>query len=158
MAFMRHIRSAIAVGTVVGALGLGGLAYASTTGPSSATPAAKTTHAGHATLLRRAIYAQIIVEGKGHTTHTITYERGTFTGISAGALHLTRPDGVLVSAPITTTTKFKGVPQASLVSGMRVRIVERDGSTTSVVGHSPKPSAPKPSASKPVSPSVTASS
>ncbi len=147
---MRHITSAIAIGSVVGALGLGGLAYASTTGSAPAAPATKaktttSTQPKSAKLLHRSIYAQVIVEGKGHTTHTITYERGKFTGISAGALHLTRPDGVQVSAPITTTTKFRRITQASLVSGDLVRIIERDGATTTVIGHAPK-TAPVPKA------------
>jgi hypothetical protein len=136
---MRHIHKAIAVGAAVGVLGLGGAAYASTTG-SSASPASKPAKAKsiHHWLMSRAIYAEVIVEGKGHTTHTFVVERGTFTGISGGDIHLTRPDGVAVSAPVTATTKFAHIPEASLVAGDRVRIIERDGTLLRVVGFAPK--------------------
>lgn len=144
---MRRIPMAIAAGGVVGALGIGGLAYATTTGSSPAATA-KTgpslTHARHARharwgLLHRAIYARVIVEGKGHVAHTFVFERGLFTSISGGAIHLTLPDGTQASAPITSTTRFRRIPEAKLVPGDRVSVTERDGTTTSVVGHAPRP-------------------
>ncbi len=137
---MRRIPTAVAVGAAVGTLGVGGLAYASTAGSGTPanTKASKPRIVRRAALLRRAIYAQVIVEGKGHVAHTITFERGRFTGISAGDLHLSRLDGVQVSAPITAATTFHKIPEASLVAGDRVRIVERDGITTSVTGRAAK--------------------
>ncbi len=83
------------------------------------------------------------MEGRGHITHTFVFERGTFTGISGGDIHLTRPDGVAVSAQITATTKFGHIPEASLASGDRVLVVERDGALLRVVGQAPR-AAPTP--------------
>lgn len=137
---MRHIAKAVAAGAGVGALGLGGLAYASTTGSAPSPP--KLSSHSHAVarlaLLRRAIYAQVIVEGKDHLPHTFVFERGKFTGISGGELNLSRPDGVSASIPISTTTKFVNIPQASLAPGDLVRVVERDGVTIRVFGHVPR--------------------
>lgn len=150
---MRRIPFAIAAGGMVGVLGLGGLAYAATTGSSTGSAAKPATGARSATkahrgrhpyhprwgLLQRAVYAQVVVEGKGHVAHTFVLERGTFTSISGGAIHLTRPDGVTASAPLTAATKFRGLAESSLVLGDRVGVIERDGATITVIGHAPRP-------------------
>lgn len=156
---MRRSVVAISTGALAGALGLGGLAYASTTGgtpggsgatPSTPAPSSKATTGNHAkaqggrlAILRRAVHVDAVLRGKDRTFHTWQLDRGLFSSLSTSAaparITITRADHVTVTAAVTATTKFRGIPENQLASGDRVLIVQRDGTARTVVSRAPAP-------------------
>lgn len=156
---MRRSVVAISTGALAGALGLGGLAYASTTGgvpggsgttPSTPASSSKATtgspakaHGGRLAILRRAVHVDAVLRGKDHTFHTWQLDRGLFTSLSTSAnparITITRADHVTVTAAVTATTKFRGIPESQLASGDRVLVVQRDGAARTVMSRAPAP-------------------
>lgn len=157
---MRRTAVAIAGGTLAGALGLGGLAYASTTGASSGTTAtkavtlasspkatgshpAKKAGGGRLALLRRAVHVEAVLRGPHNTFHTWQLDRGLFASVSTSSapakITITRPDHVSVTATVTAATRFRGIPEGQLASGDRILVLQRDGVARTVVGRPPAP-------------------
>lgn len=136
----------IAVLVLIGAL-LGGGAYAwaqtSDTSPSAPTtapsgqqaPAAqgKGRRAGQANgILRRVVHGDLVVRGKDGFQN-VTYDRGTENGVSDNTLTITRPDGKQVSVKLTSTTRYRGVKDASqLQTGKQTLVLSKDGNALMV--------------------------
>ena len=135
----------LAVLVLIGAL-LGGGAYAwaqtSDTSPSAPTtapsgqqaPAAqgKARRAGQAGILRRIVHGDLVVRGKDGFQN-VTYDRGTENGVSDNTLTITRPDGKKVSVKLTSTTRYRGVKDASqLQTGKQTIVLSKDGNALMV--------------------------
>jgi hypothetical protein len=89
--------------------------------------------AGLRALLKRTIHAQLIVRGKGGQWVTVDFDRGKITTISSSSITITRPDGVSVSAAITTSTSFRRTTESKLGAGDSVAIVQVAGDARFVV-------------------------
>ena len=131
----RRAMAAVAAATASVA-GVGGLAYALTSGGVSASPAAAVSPsgstgasvlaAGGATdqagrrrglrgLVRRAVHVDIVVPKAGGGFRTVDIDRGTVTGLSSTSITVTPPGGrAPVTAAITSATREpKGAPTMS---------------------------------------------
>jgi hypothetical protein len=84
-------------------------------------------------LLSRSVHATLVVKGKGGTYVTLTLDRGTIQSISSTSITILRPDGVSVTAPISTSTKFLRASESSLASGDKVVVVQESGTTRDVI-------------------------
>lgn len=149
--FMRSRAIAVVGGLSVVALAAGGVAYATTpTATGSAPTAASTTAAttaGHPhrqgrrgfwmRIAHRTVHAQIIVKTKtGYKTFEI--DRGIVASVSSSSISLTRPDGPTVSATITSSTRFRGLPESKIHKGDRVIVIQTGGSAVLVGSRAPK--------------------
>jgi hypothetical protein len=90
-------------------------------------------------LMRRSVQDQFTVKGKNNTWVTVNIDRGTVSSISSTSITVSIPDGKTVTAPITSTTKFVGIKEASIVSGDRVIVVEKNNSAVLIGTMKPKP-------------------
>jgi hypothetical protein len=124
------------------ALAAGGVAMAST--PSATKPAAtKTASAAASTssakahitkgelrrltwLARHTVHANLIVD-TAHGYKTVDIDRGALTTATSTGISIVRPDGPTVSATITSSTKFRGIPESQLANGDRVVLVQSHG-------------------------------
>jgi hypothetical protein len=149
---LRSRTLAIAGGLTVVALAAGGVAYATTvTAPSSAPASATATAAKSATageligrpwlrLIRHTVHAQLIVRTK-HGYETVTIDRGTLETVSTTSITIKRPDGPVVSAAISTSTRFRGLAESRLGTGDRVLLVQTGGTAVLIGALPPKTSA-----------------
>jgi hypothetical protein len=80
-------------------------------------------------ILGRAVHGTFIVKGKGGQFQTVTYDRGTESGVDGAKLSIARPDGPTVTVTLTKDTKFKGVSDASGLQAGRPTVVisDKDG-------------------------------
>jgi hypothetical protein len=85
-------------------------------------------------LLGRTDHASLTVRGKGGSWVTVTLDRGTVKSISATSITIVRPDGGTVTAPITSSTKFRRATESSLAAGDKVVVVQEAGTTRFVIG------------------------
>jgi len=142
-------------GAAVVAVAAGGVAMAST--PSTPTSSASSstsasTSAGSAGtavskadarqeirwLARHTVHAELIV----HTSSgykTVDVDRGKLTAGNTKVLTIQRPDGPSVSADITSSTKFRGLPESKLRKGDTVVIVQTGGNAIVVWSRPPAP-------------------
>lgn len=84
-------------------------------------------------LLRRAEHAELIVRGKGGSWVTIVADRGTVTAIGATSIEISRPDGVSVTAALTSSTRFPRGGRQAIAVGDHVVVVQVDGTARLVV-------------------------
>jgi hypothetical protein len=145
--FPRNRALAIAGGVSVVALAAGGVAYATT--PSTPAPAANTPAATVAAtaklglgayrplvrLARHTVHAQLIVKTK-NGYETVIVNKGTLEKVSATSITLKRPDGPVITTYISSSTRFRGLPESELAAGDRVVTVQI-GRTDILVGALP---------------------
>jgi hypothetical protein len=138
---MRTRRTIVAGLIVTAGLGTAGIAYAQNQppDPSMAVVKAAATGApapgaagGKAGVLKGAIHGDLLVRDKDGSTHTVTFDRGKVSSISASSITVQRPDGVSVTDDVTDQTVFNGTPKAQLQAGTPV-IVIADGHTATHV-------------------------
>lgn len=84
-------------------------------------------------LLARSVHASIVVKSKGGGYVTLTLDRGTIQSISSTSITILRPDGVSITAPISSSTKFLRGTESSLAAGAKVVVVQEGGTTRDVV-------------------------
>jgi len=133
---------------LVGALMAGGAyAWAQTSDTSPSAPTSATSpagapsgqqapaaqgKAGRAGILRRVVHGDLVVRGKDGFQN-VTYDRGTEDGVSDNALTITRPDGKKVTVKLTSTTRYRGVKDASqLQAGKQTLVLSKDGNALMV--------------------------
>lgn len=93
--------------------------------PAQQAPAGRNAKAG--AILRRVVHGDLIVKAKGGFQN-VTYDRGTEDGVSNGTLTITRPDNKKVSVKLTSSTKYRGVKDASqLQAGKQTLVLSKDG-------------------------------
>ncbi len=147
--FPRSRALVLAGAATVAALAAGGAVYASAGSAASATsaqqPVAATSSATLATpsaatlfrhsglgrpalraLVRRTVHAELVVRTR-RGFETIDIDRGTLTNVSATSISIVRPDGPTVTATISSSTAFRGLPESSLAKGDRVVVVQHAG-------------------------------
>ena len=122
---------------VLAALGVGGTAYAVTSGGAPPAPAtavssaAATLTTGPAgggaglrirALLRRTDHATVEIKRSGQWV-TYDLDRGTVTAVSPSSITLQRPDGQSITFTIGSATKFKGVGSESQVQLQKPALV-----------------------------------
>lgn len=147
----------VAGGLLTLALAGGGAgAAAAATGAASAsgspavalTSATSTAHHHHAhcrrplqrrlrELLRHSVHADFVVRHKGAWI-TVSVDRGKLNQASSSSISLTRPDGVTVSAKVTSSTKFFGIPESQLKKGDRVIVAQTGGNALDVRAMAPR--------------------
>lgn len=149
---------AATAGAATLALSAGGVAYASTGTPASratakapaAVPARRTPVerflADHPGLRREivrtlshTVHAELVVHTKSGYV-TVDVDKGTLTSASTTSLSLQRPDGPSVSAAVTSSTRFFGVPESKLARGDRTLMVQTGGNAVLVLSAPPKTS------------------
>lgn len=125
-------------------------------GPSgSSTPGTATKPHRHFVMMRRfggpAVYAQSIVPLKAGGYRTIIEVKGTLAAISTTSISVKRPDtGALVTAAITSSTKFPRTSESALAADLgankvvTVRMVEVGGTAKVVVVPPPPGTRPHP--------------
>jgi hypothetical protein len=145
--FVRMISFAVAAGGVTAALVLGPAAgpAGATTSLTRSSPARSivsttalsgSSAAGPRTLLQRAEHAELIVRTKTGF-QTIDIDRGTISSISPSSISLTRPDEVVVTATISSTTKFAGLTQAQVAMGDKAVVIQSSGTAISIRSRTP---------------------
>lgn len=87
-------------------------------------------------LLRRTVHADLVVRTKSGF-ETVDVDRGKVTAVSASSITIARPDGVSVSAGITSTTKFRGLTQAQVAAGDPAAVVQTSGNALDVFSKAP---------------------
>jgi hypothetical protein len=87
-------------------------------------------------LLQRAEHAELIVRTKTGF-QTIDIDRGTISSISPSSISLTRPDEVVVTATISSTTKFAGLTQAQVAMGDKAVVIQSSGTAISIRSRTP---------------------
>lgn len=141
-------------GAVVVALAAGGVSYATTPSASTASSSPKTAAVTTAKpgdkypvlrrdfrkLVRHTVHADLIVKTPTGFK-TVDIDRGKLTSVSSTSISLTRPDGPSVTATITSSTKFIGIPESKLAAGDRVLVVQTGGNAVLVGARLPKASA-----------------
>jgi hypothetical protein len=144
---------AVTGGAVIVALAAGGVAMATT--PSAApAPATQSTVAsaanagstilGGATasrgqlrddviwLVRHTVHANLIVDtSQGYKVLDI--DRGTLRSDSSTSISIVRPDGPTVTARISSSTRFPGLPESQLSQGDKVVLAQGSGGNALVV-------------------------
>ena len=134
-------RSIIAGAIVVASLATAGIAYAENQPPDPSIAVAKAAATGapapaaagrKAGILKGAIHGDLIVRGKDGSTHTVTFDRGKVSSISASSITIQRPDGVSVTDDVNDQTVFNGVARDQLQTGTPA-IVVADGHTATHV-------------------------
>jgi hypothetical protein len=88
---------------------------------------------GKAGILKGAIHGDLLVRGQDGSTHTVTFDRGKISSLSASSITIQRPDGVAVSDDLTDQTVFNGTPRDQLTSGTPVIVVSDGHTATHVV-------------------------
>ena len=140
-------------GAIVVALAAGGVSYATTPSASApnsgktavvttAKPAAKypVLRRDFRKLVRHTVHANLIVKTPSGFK-TVDIDRGKLTSVSSTAISLTRPDGPTVSATITSSTKFIGLPESKLAAGDGVVVVQTGGNAVLIGARLPKATA-----------------
>ena len=88
-------------------------------------------------ILRRVVHGDLVVRGKDGFQN-VTYDRGKEDGVSDNTLTITRPDGKKVSVKLTSTTRYRGVKDASqLQAGKETIVLSKDGNALMVGQRSP---------------------
>jgi hypothetical protein len=78
------------------------------------------------------VHGDLIVRSK-NGFQNVTYDRGKEDGVSNNTLTITRPDGKQVSVKLTSTTRYRGVKDASqLQAGNQTLILSKDGNALMV--------------------------
>jgi len=135
-------RRIIAAAIVAASLAVAGAAYAQNqpADPSIAVTKAAATGApapeatgGKAAILKGAIHGDLLVRGKDGSTHTVTFDRGKVSSISASSITIERPDGVSVSKDVNDQTVFNGTPRDQVANGTPVIVVSEGQVATHVV-------------------------
>jgi len=136
------MRRSIVVGAIVVAgLATAGIAYAENQPPDPSIAVAKAAATGapapgaaggKAGILKGAIHGDLLVRGKDGATHTVTFDRGKVSAISASSITIQRPDGVSVTDDVNAQTVFNGTPENQLQTGTPA-IVVADGHTATHV-------------------------
>ena len=137
------MRRSIIAGVIVAAgIATAGIAYAENQppDPSIAVTRAAATGApspaaagGRAGVLKGAIHGDLLVRGQDGSTHTVTFDRGKVSSLSASSITIQRPDGVSVSDDLTDQTVFNGTPRDQLQTGTPVIVVAQGHTATHVV-------------------------
>jgi hypothetical protein len=128
--------AAVAVAGGVGAFVLVSSAFASGPTPQAVTTAASstTTHAKakrHG-LLAHSDHATLQVKRHGHWV-TYGLNRGKVKAATSSDITIVRPDGVTVSIPLTSRTKYKGVSgESGLQVGKHATVISAAGSALRV--------------------------
>ncbi len=92
-------------------------------------------------LEKRTVHAEFIVRGKSNTWVTVDVDKGSVTSVSSTSITISRPDGVSVTAPITSSTKFRGLSESQITSGDKAIVVEKNHSAIIVLSRAPKAAA-----------------
>jgi hypothetical protein len=143
MSWITNRKLAVGAVGVLATVGVGGAAFA-TSGPrhtstpssSTSTSVPATKHAGVAAGIRKLLlhtdHASFEVKVNG-TWETLTLDRGKVSAISATSITLARPDGQSVTDPITSSTKFRGVTNAStVIVGKGAIVISMSGAATTI--------------------------
>lgn len=133
-------------------LGVGGVAAASAGGhaPTGVTTASATTSAGRPPagthpalerLLRHTMEAQFVVRTKGGGRETFQYDRGVLRSVTSTSITITpaATPSSTVSATITSSTRFKGLPESQLQPGDHVALLYQGGNAVVIGAKAPKP-------------------
>ena len=135
-------RRIIAGAIVVAGIATAGIAYAENQppDPSIAVTRAAATGApapaaagGKAGILKGAIHGDLLVRSQDGSTHTVTFDRGKVSSVSASSITIQRPDGVSVTDDVTDQTVFNGIPRDQLQSGTPAIVVSEGHTATHVV-------------------------
>lgn len=164
MSLTRPIRTrvvAISGGLAAVALAASGVAYATTPGSpqAAASPVAAVTAAttGSASaglhryrhelrqLLRRTVHAQLVVRTKTGW-ETLDIDRGSLQSVSMTSITIKRPDGPTVTASVSSSTRFRGLPESGLARGDRVILVQTGGTAVVVGARAPRAATGSPAA------------
>lgn len=141
---------AVTGGAIVVALAAGGVAMA-TTPTASPAPASTTTVASASSavlggasvsrgqlrqdviwLMRHTVHANLIVDtSQGYKVLVI--DKGTLRSDSSTSISIVRPDGPIVTARISSSTKFPGLPESQLKPGEGVVLAEGSSGNALVV-------------------------
>jgi len=127
---------AVGAGVLLASLGIGGTAFAATTGSSTGqTPstATKTAHPKLRALLRHSVVDTRVVKTK---TGYVTIEsiKGTVSAVDPTSITVAAGNGTQVTATIGANTHFVRVTQASLATGDKVGLVEVGSAARLIVG------------------------
>jgi hypothetical protein len=134
-------RSIIVGAIVVAGLATAGVAYAENQPPDPSLAVAKaaatgapapSAAGGKAGILKGAIHGDLLVRGNDGSTHTVTFDRGKVSSISASSITIQRPDGVSVTDDVNAQTVFNGLPENQVQTGTPA-IVVADGHTATHV-------------------------
>ncbi|MGD0081577.1 MAG: hypothetical protein ABSD78_00075 [Acidimicrobiales bacterium] len=83
-------------------------------------------------LVLHTVHANLIVDtAQGYKTLDI--DKGSLKSDSSTSISIVRPDGPTVSATITSSTRFPGLPESQLKSGDRVVLAQGAGGNALVV-------------------------
>ncbi|MBV8980959.1 MAG: hypothetical protein JO086_08680, partial [Acidimicrobiia bacterium] len=83
-------------------------------------------------IFRRVVHGDVVVRGKDGFQN-VTYDRGKEDSVSGDTLTITRPDGKQVSVKLTSTTRYRGVKDASqLQTGKETLVLSKDGNALMV--------------------------
>lgn len=155
----RRTMALVAAGaTTAVVLGAGGVAAASAgghapTGVTVRTSSAMTTasasagklpvggHPALRRLLHHTMEAQFVVRTKGGGRETFEYDRGVLRSVTSTSITITpaaTPNST-VSATITSSTRFKGLPESQLQPGDHVALLYQGGNAVVVGAKAPKP-------------------
>jgi hypothetical protein len=110
-------------------------AGAATSAPGTSTPSAAAKGCGAGVLRRllgRAVHATFVIPTKSGNV-TVTLDRGAIQSISSTSITILRKDGVTVTDPISSSTKFLRASESSLAAGDHVVLVQVGGTTRYVV-------------------------
>jgi|GEM_PF-5075628 len=91
-------------------------------------------------LVRHSEHAEFLVDTPKKGEITVDIDKGKLTNVSSTTIEITRRDGTTVSATITGSTHFFGLPESKLGSGDRVLLVQSGGDAVDVASLPPKPS------------------
>lgn len=134
-------------GLAAGGLVMGGVAGASAAGSTHTARSSIVATATHHRrgrgpllehLLRGTIHASFVLRKKTGTTETLVFDRGVVSSVSSTSIEIVpadTPKGT-VSATITSTTRFRGLPESQLKSGDRVALLVQ-GADAVMVGSRP---------------------
>jgi hypothetical protein len=135
-------RSIIAGAIVVAGLATAGIAYAENQPPDPSLAVAKAAATGapapaaaggKAGILKGAIHGDLLVRGKDGSTHTVTFDRGKVSSLSASSITIQRPDGVSVTDDLTDQTVFNGMTRDQIKTGTPAIVVSEGHTATHVV-------------------------
>ncbi len=124
--------TALAAGaTAALVLGVAAIPAGAASSTSGASQNSSAVHAARRSILARTEHAELIVRTKTGFK-TIDLDRGKVTAVSSSSISVTRPDGVVVTATINSSTKFRGLPQSQVVDGDRALVTQSSGIAISV--------------------------
>ena len=84
-------------------------------------------------LLARSAHASLVVRDRSGQWVTVDVDRGTVKSISSTSITLLRPDGVTVTAVLSSSTKFLRQPESSVVAGDRAVVLQVGGTARYVL-------------------------